>query len=533
VSIRGDRIFTASTDGHYAFWLADGTRKDRVEKPGPCLFAELSGDGKRVVTLDDNDRVTAWTWAAAPTSKRFEGITRVVPNRRGLGLILDFEDGSRRFVHSGLEEVRSQDLVGGELTFSRWGNRGDWLLVADDTGHAALQHWYGAGPKYLDGHTGSIVHATFSADDALVVTGSRDGTARVWEVDPPGIGTIYHPSAVTGIGFAGDRLLTCSRDALHIREPDGRAVCDIPLPSPLLWWGHGEGRVAVACKDETSAALYDLNGKEIARLQHDGLVNGVEVAPKGDLVVTFSADGTARLWDARGRHKGKLDHPSGVSSAGFSADGSLVLTTADDRQARVWSADGKLQATFPIPEEIWYCVFSPTGQLIAGIPTRSSVVRVWTAAGEEVAKLVGHEGPVRGASFSPEGDAIVTASADGTARIWDAKGNSGPALPHPDAVYKAVFVPGRGGVVTTCKDGAVRHWSREGRLLAVMRGHVNAVWVVECTEDGATLATGSVDTTVRLWPLKRDDLLRIAKERSFRDFTPEERDRYGDLLPAK
>jgi WD40 repeat protein len=532
ISADGQRIFTASADGHYAFWGADGKRQNRVAKAGPCAFAAVSVDGTRVVTLDDGDQVTVWTWDGVPVSKRFEGILAVTPNERCLGLILDFKDGTRKFMHSGLAEVRSMDLVPGSLAFSGWG--GSWLLVADDQGHAALQNWYGAGPAYMDGHTGAILHATFSADGARVATGSRDGTARVWDVDPAGMPVLYHPARVTGIGYEADRLLTCSRDMLHIRDGNGRVVKDIQLLSPLVWWGHGEGRVAVSCKDELAAVLYDLDGRELARLKHDGIMNGVEVSPKGDVVVSFSSDQSAKLWDGRGKQCAKLDHPQGVGSAAFSADGSLVLTTADDRQARVWTAQGKLQATFPVPEEIWYCLFSPRGDRIVGIPVKDAEPPVWTSGGQVVAQLAGHEGPVRAAVFSPEGDAIVTASTDGTARLWDADGRSGPVLPHPDEVHKGAFLPGGKGVVTTCKDGAVRHWDREGRLLAVMRGHVKPVWFVECTADGAMVATASEDTTVRLWPLRRDDLLRLAKERSIRSFTPEERDRYGPLLePAR
>jgi WD40 repeat protein len=47
--------------------------------------------------------------------------------------------------------------------------------------------------------------------------------------------------------------------------------------------------------------------------------------------------------------------------------------------------------------------------------------RIWDAAsGGEIRLLRGHDGEVRSASFSSDGRRIVTASEDRTARIWDA-----------------------------------------------------------------------------------------------------------------
>jgi WD40 repeat protein len=46
-------------------------------------------------------------------------------------------------------------------------------------------------------------------------------------------------------------------------------------------------------------------------------------------------------------------------------------------------------------------------------------VRVWDAeAIKTIAVLKGHSGPVRSAVFSPDGERILTASDDTTARIW-------------------------------------------------------------------------------------------------------------------
>ena len=56
---------------------------------------------------------------------------------------------------------------------------------------------------------------------------------------------------------------------------------------------------------------------------------------------------------------------------------------------------------------------------------------VWDAAkGVELAVLHGHDGPVYSAVFSPDGTRIITASADGTARVWE-------SLSLPDLVVRA------------------------------------------------------------------------------------------------
>ncbi|MHC4729368.1 MAG: WD40 repeat domain-containing protein [Planctomycetota bacterium] len=535
VSPAGDRVLTASADGYYAFWRADGRRLQRARKPGPALFAALADRERISVTFDDGNRVTLWTDKGRElASKRFDArIRRVEPNSEGAGLVLEFQDGTHRFVDLELNEVKVGNLLRGELTFERWGNDGNWLFVGDDKGRAALQHWYGVGWAYLDGHTDSVLHARFSAGDRFVLTASRDRTARLWEIDPPGTTVLYHSSGVDGVGYYSDqrRLLAYAWTQAQFRQLDGRLIRAVTLPGPIIWWGFGGKRVAAACRDEPVAWLFDLDGKEIARLRHDGPVTGVHVSWKGNRVVTFSrADRTARLWDTRGKLRGILKHPRGVIAGAFSFDGRLVLTMTDDGRGRIWSARGKLRKEFYVPEPVWYCFFSPTGDRLVTVPVEQPVPRVWTPAGEEVAALRGHEGRVWGAAFPWEGDAIVTTSADKTARLWDKDGRPGPVLAHPDEVLMGIFLPRGQGVVTACKDGSVRHWDRDGRLRAVMKGHVSAVWRLDCTKEGDWLATASEDTTLRLWPLGRASLLRIAQERLCRDFTPEERARYAKLL---
>jgi hypothetical protein len=87
-------------------------------------------------------------------------------------------------------------------------------------------------------------------------------------------------------------------------------------------------------------------------------------------------------------------------------------------------------------------VYSPDGKRIV-TASANKTARLWDAEthnpiGEP---LRGHENMVTSVAFSPDGTRIITASADNTARLWDAgTGNpiGEPLAGHDDVVYSAV-----------------------------------------------------------------------------------------------
>jgi WD40 repeat protein len=76
---------------------------------------------------------------------------------------------------------------------------------------------------------------------------------------------------------------------------------------------------------------------------------------------------------------------------------------------------------------VWSAVFSLDGSRIV-TASADNTARIWDAASaKQIAVLRGHEGIVYYAVFSPDGSRIVTASADNTARIWDVRLTTLPA----------------------------------------------------------------------------------------------------------
>jgi WD40 repeat protein len=71
---------------------------------------------------------------------------------------------------------------------------------------------------------------------------------------------------------------------------------------------------------------------------------------------------------------------------------------------------------------------------------------------------------VSSAAFSPDGKRIVTASLDGTARLWDGETGKqiGQALKgHAGSVNSAAFSPDGKRIVTASSDNTARLWDGE------------------------------------------------------------------------
>jgi len=146
--------------------------------------------------------------------------------------------------------------------------------------------------------------------------------------------------------------------------------------------------------------------------------------------------------------------------------------------------------------------FSPDGNRVV-TASDDHTARLWDAnTGAALATLSGHTGSVIKAVFSPDGSRVVTASLDHTARLWDA--NTGAALAtlsgHTGLVNSAVFSPDGSRVVTASWDNTARLWdAKTGAALATLSGHTDAVQTAVFSPDGSRVVTASSDNTARLW----------------------------------
>jgi WD40 repeat protein len=512
----GERVLTASDDGTARIWSdPDADEIELSHEQGgsrPRTAIAVSRDGAQVVAGSDDGTVEIWVVGedlgetAEPLVLRGHtaAVNDIAFSVGGELLVTASEDGTARvwpLVGTGVPR---------ELTYHRdavlaaaISPDGSRVVTASRDGSAVL--WDVAGvipPMPLRGHSAAVVDAAFSPDGTMVVTASADKTARVWNVEwQAGVVTLEgHEGSVVHAAFAPDpgisRVVTASADG-------SARVWDIPTPDRK----QGLGLTTIESR---------------RRFRHDGPVNYAEFSPDGRQIVTASADKTARIWDVAGSASPVVleGHAGEVRQASFKADstGSQVVTVSDDGSTRIWPSDGQGAAK----------VLGGLGGALIGVGTspewgferivtasRDGTVEVWETSTSTDIPLESHavEEPVTGAWFDDRGERVLTITSL-EARVWDlsTKPPSSEAFRgHSERINFAAFSPTDDAIVTASEDGTARIWrlgsaaaqGTEARRVLPLEHQGEAVVHAAFSPDGRRLVTSAKDGVARVWNLDR------------------------------
>ena len=193
--------------------------------------------------------------------------------------------------------------------------------------------------------------------------------------------------------------------------------------------------------DQSSAQLVDLSKAEVSFvLDHEGLVQGLSFSPDGThlavgLSPTMDADSVfypLRVWDFKQRKVlfDVSESTVGVQALAYSPDGRLIATADWDKRVRLWDGKtGRLYRVLPLhPQPITCLAFSPVGSILATGSHDNNIRFFDPLNGQELltqpAPLplsVEKPGGVVALAFSMDGLYFVSAYADRTVSIWDAR----------------------------------------------------------------------------------------------------------------
>jgi len=502
----GERLATASVDRTAKLWDANtfeelvtlGGHEDVVSR------VNFSPDGERLATSSMTVRI----WDAVTGEQQL-----VLDGHTSLVLWVDFSPDGKRIATTSVDgKAKVWDAFSGEELFTLSGHSGvvlglsfnpDGTRLGTASFDGSARIWDLTPEKELrtiTGHDDWVYSVAFNPEGTRLLSGSFDGTARVWDVADPTAGSF-------------------GRQLLSVEEADPtngvRAVAFSPDGSRFIVTNAAGG--ATVHDAETGRLQLTLRGHapgQGGETTYDG-ITGAAFSPDGELIATASDDLTAKIWDAfsgkelmtlQGHVSATATNPpfEGVVQVAFNPEGTLLATAGADGTVKMWSTeDGRKIVDLPAHPDsaVIDLAFSPDGSRLAtgAFDGTTKLWRVSEALNEaqpvidgldELFTLIGHTSWVNGIVFTPDGSRLVTASEDGTAKVWD---------------------------------------TSTGQELLTLTVQPLGLLDIAITPDGRYLATAGRGRAVRLFVLPTDELISLGQSRVTRSLTEEECQRYLHL----
>ncbi len=204
-----------------------------------------------------------------------------------------------------------------------------------------------------------------------------------------------------------------------------------------------------------------------------------------------------------------VEHRQPNRAMAFSADGSrLISWETNGVSLRLWSlGDGAithvtLEGIVPESGLFNYCGFAP-GSEVFFATDRDGMVRFWESA---TGKLLGSARvpapPVHNAVLGPHGKYLaVSLERENVVRLYEcATGRETQLAGHHDFVSGLAFSPVGDTLASGSMDGTIRLWNTStGELRMLLPGHMQEVTDLAFSPDGRTLATMARKESIKFW----------------------------------
>ncbi|HZY86940.1 MAG TPA: protein kinase, partial [Gemmataceae bacterium] len=281
------------------------------------------------------------------------------------------------------------------------------------------------------GHTGWASSACASADGRWALSGSADGTLKLWEAATGRCLQTFagHTEWVTSVGLSADgrRAVSGSADRTLRLWDVGSCGCLRTFRGHTNWVLAAalspDGRHALSASGDCLLKVWDTETGECVRslAGHSAAVLSACWSADGRHALSGSRDRTLIWWDA---HSGEslrqlAGHADKVHAVALSGDGRLALSGGADRALRLWDVESGecLQAFEGHQGGVTAVGLSADGRhAVSGGEDRA--IKFWRpASGRCVCTLEGHAGTVHSVCLSG-GRHALSASADQTLALW-------------------------------------------------------------------------------------------------------------------
>ncbi|KAL9485213.1 hypothetical protein ACSS6W_004002 [Trichoderma asperelloides] len=281
-------------------------------------------------------------------------------------------------------------------------------------------------PMYLNGHTDSIYCLQF--DEYKIVSGSRDKTIRIWDMQTLECRLVIGPPEVVN---APNVLEDAEGNPTHYVNFSDSYKAAPSKPQVASFAEHHKAsilclqyddEIMVTGSSDSTCIVYDVrNGyRPIRRLTHHTAAV-LDLAFDDKHIVTCSKDISICVWDrATGALLRQLRGHTGPVNA-VQMRGNTIVSCSGDFRVKLWNIDtGRNIREFVGHTKGLACSqFSEDGRYVASAGN-DKVIRIWDAnTGECVREMRAHDNLVRSLHIDSVSGRLISGSYDTDIKVWD------------------------------------------------------------------------------------------------------------------
>lgn len=254
-----------------------------------------------------------------------------------------------------------------------------------------------------------------------------------------------------------------------------------------------------------------------------GSIVYISFCDKDESILSVSNDGEVKIWDIKTGQEIECCNllVSKVNKAIFNASSNYIAMIVNQNNILVRGLRYiHVEKTILTKEDskLGTIAYSPDGKyILAGtLLYEKGDLAIWDVnSGQMVCELVGHTDRIWSASYSQNGKHILSASYDGTVRVWNSQTgeiirilDAVDAVDEETAFTSAAFSPDGTQVVAATYNGYIVIWDIvSGLIIRKFRHSINQVWSVAYSPDGAIIVSASLDRDLKEWDSKTGTLI--------------------------
>ena len=370
------------------------------------------------------------------------------------------------------------------------------------------------------GHTFQIFSVAYSPDARTIVSGSEDGTAKIWDA-----------ASLTELRSI-DVLRSFQRSGVHAVafSPDGKTIATGTVEGSITLWDVATGAEIKSLAEYARSLAFSPDGKTIAsassgqvfiwnvsngakmhELPHSGTIKSVCFSSDGKLLLSAGQSGLINIWNAETGARvrtltGQADEE--VQSVAISADARRIASAGMMGDLILWdAATGTKVNTIP-GTAIEAVAFSPDSRTLAAADHDGSIKLLDANAGG-VVRTIEHKAPIWSIAFSPDGTRLVAGDHSALLTQWDVKSGReiNRASRRAEAIHRTVVSPdGRRIALGGWTNPAIKIWGADGGIVSLSRQEHPAEHI-SFSPDGRMLA-GDDGERVNIWDADRSIILK-------------------------